>query len=125
MSHAIGQRLVTLYVVGRTTGRRYSVPVAYTRHEGVLLIGTSFRWGHNLATGQPVDIRLKGRRRYADVVALTTEPDVVDAYSVIVGHNRNFAKFNKIAFDPSGTPDPHDLHLAWASGARAFRLTPR
>jgi hypothetical protein len=38
--------------------------------------------------------------------------------------NHQFAKFNQICFDPAGTPNPDDLHAAWAGGARAFRLTP-
>ena len=63
LCRAVGGRLVTLYIVGRKSGRRYTVPVAYTRHDGTLLIGTPFGWGRNLRTGEPVDIRLKGRRR--------------------------------------------------------------
>jgi hypothetical protein len=39
--------------------------------------------------------------------------------------NRQFAGFNQIGFDSHGEPNPADLHLAWAGGARAFRLTPR
>ena len=62
VSRLAGSRLVTLYIVGRKTGRRYTVPVAYTRSEGDLLIGTPFGWGRNLRTGEPVEIRLKGRR---------------------------------------------------------------
>src|SRR5215469_364313 len=50
----VGGRLVTLYIVGRKSGRRYTFPVAYTRHEGILLIGTPFGWGRNLRTGAPV-----------------------------------------------------------------------
>src|SRR5690349_21648108 len=42
LSRAVGQRLVTVYVVGRTSGRHYAIPVAYTPHDGVLLIGTPF-----------------------------------------------------------------------------------
>jgi hypothetical protein len=120
-----GGRLVTLYVVGRTSGRHYAIPVAYTRSEGDLLIGTPFGWGRNLRTGEPVAIRLKGRRRLADVVVLTDEESVTDAYAVMCGDNHTFAKFNRIGLDPDGRPDPGDLHLAWESGARAFRLTPR
>ena len=119
----LGRRLVTVYVVGRKSGRRYAVPVAYTRHDGSLLIGTPFRWGRNLRTGEPVTIRFKGRRRPADVQVLIDEPEVVHAYAVMARDNHNFAKFNHIAFDPAGNPDPTDLHLAWAAGARAFRLT--
>ncbi len=125
ISRLVGSRLITVYVVGRKSGRRYPVPVAYTRHEGDLLVGTPFGWGRNLRTGEPVAIRLKGRRRLADVRVLTEEHDVVDAYAVMARDNHGFAKFNRIGFDPAGNPVPGDLHLAWAAGARAFRLTPR
>lgn len=120
-----GSRLISVYVVGRKSGRRYTVPVAYTRHDGGLLIGTPFAWGRNLRTGEPVDIRLTGRRQAADVLVLTDEADVVAMYSVIARDNHNFAAFNKIGFDPAGNPSRTDLHLAWAAGARAIRLTPR
>jgi deazaflavin-dependent oxidoreductase (nitroreductase family) len=125
VSQVVGSRLTTVYVVGRKSGRRYAVPVAYTRHEGDLLIGTPFGWGRNLRTGEAVEIRLKGRRRPADVLVLADEQDVVDAYAVMARDNHNFAKFNKIGFDPGGHPVAADLHLAWVAGARAFRLTPR
>jgi hypothetical protein len=49
---------------------------------------------------------------------------VVDAYAVMARDNHNFAKFNGIGFDSGGNPIGADLHLAWAAGARAFRLTP-
>lgn len=121
-----GRRLVTLYVVGRKSGRRYTVPVAYTRQDdAALLIGTPFGWGRNLRTGEPVELRLKGRRRVADVQAYADEPGVVAAYGTMARDNHAFAKFNRIGLDAAGNPDPEDLHLAWAAGARAFRLTPR
>ena len=120
-----GRRLVTLYIVGRKSGRHYTIPVAYTRSEGDLLIGTPFAWGRNLRTGEAVAIRLKGRRRLADVEVFTDERAVTDAYGVMCRDNRTFAKFNRVGFDAAGQPDRGDLHLAWATGARAFRLTPR
>jgi hypothetical protein len=125
VSRGIGNRLITVYLVGRVTGRRYSVPVAYTRHGGALLIGTPFTWGHNLRSGEPVDIRLKGTRRPADVEAFTEEADVVTYYAIMARDNHSFAGFNKIGFDGAGNPNAEDLHLAWAAGARAFRITPR
>jgi deazaflavin-dependent oxidoreductase (nitroreductase family) len=125
VSRLAGSRLVTVYAVGRKSGRCYAVPVAYTRHEGDLLIGTPFGWGRNLRPGEAMAIRLKGRRRLADVRVLAEEQDVVDAYAVMARGNRSFAKFNSIGFDSDGNPSPADLHLAWAAGARAFRLTPR
>jgi hypothetical protein len=125
VSQGIGSRLVTLYITGRKSGRHYVIPVAYTRQDRELLIGTPFAWGRNLRTGESVPIRLKGRRREADVTVLADEPEVTAAYAVMCRDNRNFASFNKIGFDGDGNPKPEDLHRAWTDGARAFRLTPR
>ncbi|MDT7574400.1 MAG: hypothetical protein QOH17_733 [Pseudonocardiales bacterium] len=125
VSRLAGARLITIYVVGRKTGRKFDVPVAYTRHDGQLLVGTSFAWARNLRTGEPVDIRLKGRRRPADVTVVTDEAGVVADYTVIARGNRQFAGFNHITLDPSGEPDPADVHRCWATGARTLRLRPR
>jgi hypothetical protein len=53
------------------------------------------------------------------------EAGVTEHYVIMARDNRNFAKFNKIGLDLAGNPNPADLRLAWAAGARAFRLTPR
>ena len=125
ISLGVGSRLVTLYIVGRKSGRRYTIPVAYTNDKSDLLIGTPFPWGRNLRTGEPLEIRLKGRRRQADVTVYQDEADVVSAYATMCRDNKAFANFNKVGFDASGNPNPEELHLVWMAGARAFRLTPR
>jgi deazaflavin-dependent oxidoreductase (nitroreductase family) len=125
LSQLVGARLVTLYIVGRKSGRKYTVPVAYTKDKGDLLIGTPFGWGRNLRTGEPVEIRLKGQLRQADVRVYKDEAEVVGLYAVMTKDNRNFAKFNQVSFDADDNPNADDLHKAWAGGARAFRLTPR
>jgi hypothetical protein len=125
LAPVVGGRLVTLYIAGRKSGRRYCVPVAYTAEGNDLLIGTSSGWGRNLRTGEPVAIRLKGKRRRADVQVSTTEPEVALAYAHMARVNPTFAKFSNIHVSEDGEPDRHDLHLAWAGGARAIRLTPR
>jgi hypothetical protein len=66
-----------------------------------------------------------GKRRPADVQVLTDEAGVVEHYAVMARDNHNFATLNKIGFDQAGNPSRADLHLAWAAGARVFRLTPR
>jgi len=123
LCRVIGNRLVTLYVVGRKSGRRYVLPVAYVRDGDDLLIGTPFAWVRNLRSGEPVAVRLKGKRRLADVRVYTDEPDVVARFGKMARENRQFASFNRIGFDEAGNPDPTDLHLAWAAGARAIELT--
>lgn len=121
----VGRRLVTVYVVGRKTGRRFAVPVAYTRQDGTLLVGTQFSWARNLRGGEPVDIRLLGKRISADVQVLTDETGVVEHLAKMARDNHQFAKFNQIGLDEHGEPRPHDLRLAWSAGARVLLLTPR
>ena len=120
-----GKRLITIYVVGRKSGRRYAVPVAYTRHDGGLLVGTQFGWARNLRTGEPVYIRLAGKRRSADVQIVTDQAAVVEHFGMMARDNHQFAKFNQIGLDSHGDPSPDDLHLAWAAGARGVVLTLR
>jgi hypothetical protein len=122
LCRSIGRRLITIYVVGRKTGKRYAVPTAYTRRGDTLLIGTPFRWVRNLRTGEPVTIRLQGKRRVADVTVIADQEGVIERYAVIAADNHQFAKFNKIEIDPAGQPNPADLHRAWAAGARVIEF---
>jgi deazaflavin-dependent oxidoreductase (nitroreductase family) len=125
ISSGIGKYLITLYVVGRKSGRHYTIPVAYTWHEGAILIGTPFGWGKNLRTGEPVDVRYKGKRHTADVEVVKDENGVVALYDVMCRDNHNFAKFNKVRLDKDGAPNVEDLRAAWQSGSRGFKLTLR
>ncbi|MFI5890134.1 nitroreductase/quinone reductase family protein [Actinoplanes sp. NPDC051513] len=125
IARGVGARLITLYVVGRKSGKRYTVPVAYTAHEGALLIGTPFAWARNLRTGDTVEVRHKGRRRQAGVEALTDEASVMWGYGVIARDNHSFAGFNNIALDAGGNPDEADLRRSWEVGGRVIRLTLR
>jgi hypothetical protein len=121
----VGKRLITVYPVGRKSGRRHAVPVAYTRRDGTLLVGTQFAWAGNPRPGEPVHIRLAGQRRPADVRVVADESGVVEHSALMARANHQFARFNKIGLDQRGDPRPGDLHLAWAAGARVALLTPR
>jgi deazaflavin-dependent oxidoreductase (nitroreductase family) len=125
LCNLVGKRLITVYVVGRKSGKHYAVPVAYTRRDATLLVGTQFRWIRNLRTGEPVDVRLAGKRRAAAVQVLTDEPGVVEYMALMARDNHQFAKFNQIGLDERGEPSPEDLRLAWAAGARVALLTPQ
>jgi deazaflavin-dependent oxidoreductase (nitroreductase family) len=121
----VGKRLITVYLVGRKSGRHYAIPVAYTRRNGTLLVGTQFGWARNLRTGEPVHIRLAGKRRSADVQVVADQAGVVEHLELMARDNHQFARFNKIGLDQRGDPSPDDLQLAWAAGARVALLTPR
>jgi hypothetical protein len=90
-----------------------------------LLVGTQFGWARNLRTGEPVHIRLGGKRRPADVRVVADETGVVEHFAMMARDNHAFARFNRIGFDQRGYPRPDDLHNAWAAGARVALLTPR
>ncbi|MBB2892678.1 nitroreductase/quinone reductase family protein [Flexivirga oryzae] len=124
LSRGPGRRLVLLEIVGRRSGKRLEIPVAYTRQGDDLLVGTPFAWGRNLRTGDVIDLVLLGKKQQADVTAFTDRDGVIDAYAVMCRDNRAFANFNKVRVT-GGEPDAADLEAAWKSGARAFRLTPR
>jgi deazaflavin-dependent oxidoreductase (nitroreductase family) len=121
----IGSRLITIHVVGRKSGVRYAVPVAYSRDGDRLVVGTPFGWGRNLRTGQPVSVRYRGKLRLADVEVVSDEPGVVEDYARMARDNHQFARFNVIELDDSGNPSTADLHAAWAHGARVYRFTLR
>nr|WP_296074767.1 hypothetical protein [uncultured Actinoplanes sp.] len=125
ISRGIGRYLITLHVVGRKSGRRYDVPVAYVPYEGDLLVGTPFAWARNLRTGDTVPVDYRGRRTTAAVRVHTAEAEVVSLYEVIARANRNFANFNKISFDAAGNPSEQDLRRCYRTGARVIRLTVR
>jgi deazaflavin-dependent oxidoreductase (nitroreductase family) len=125
LGRVVGKRLVTLYVVGRKSGREYAIPVAYARHNATLIVGTPFSWARNLRSGQTIQIRLLGKKRPANVQVLTDEPGVVEHFASMARDNHQFAKFNRIGLDQHGEPNPNDIHLAWAAGAQVLLLTPR
>jgi hypothetical protein len=89
-------------LAGRKSGRHYAFPVDFTRHDGVLLVGTPFGWGRNPRTGGAVDLRLNGTRRRISVAVVTDEDGVVENYAVMARDNPQFAKFNKISVDQAG-----------------------
>jgi hypothetical protein len=125
IANGIGKRLITLHVVGRKSGKHMDLPVAYTNHEGLILVGTPFAWGKNLRTGEPLNVTYKGKLRTADVEVAKDETDVVALLDVMCRDNRQFAKFNKIGIDAAGNPVTDDLRRAWEHGARVFKLTIR
>lgn len=125
VSRLASRKFVTLYVVGRKSGTTYEIPVAYTPHQGKLLVATPFAWGKNLRTGEPIELQFQGRRRNADVEVIADHPGVAQMYGVIAKGNKQFADFNGIGYLPDGEPDPRDLNRIAAEGARAFLFAPK
>jgi deazaflavin-dependent oxidoreductase (nitroreductase family) len=58
----LSSRLMLVTHVGRRTGRTYVQPVSYVRDGDTLLTPGGGRWTRNLHDGEPVELRLEGRR---------------------------------------------------------------
>jgi deazaflavin-dependent oxidoreductase (nitroreductase family) len=125
VAKGIGRRLILLYVFGRKSGKRYAIPIAYMEYGGKLLIGTQFGWSRNLRTGDPIQVRYKGRLRSVDVEVVQDEDRVAELYTLMCRDNHAFAKFHNIGFDAEGEPDPAAVRAAVRLGARAILLAPQ
>ncbi|MEV0246759.1 nitroreductase/quinone reductase family protein [Nocardia sp. NPDC050712] len=126
LSGVIGKRLLVLHVVGRKSGKTFDVPVAYTRHDGAILIGTALRpWVKNLIAGTPVSASLGGRPREFAPRVHTGELDVMRLYEIIARDNPTNAKFNGIGFAADGAPEKADIYQTWKLGGVVIELTPR
>jgi len=58
----LSRRLMVVTHVGRRSGRTYRQPVSYVRNGETLLTPGGGRWTRNLHDGEPVQLRLAGRR---------------------------------------------------------------
>ncbi|MEZ0108447.1 deazaflavin-dependent oxidoreductase (nitroreductase family) [Catenulispora sp. EB89] len=125
VAKGIGRRLILLYVFGRRSGKRYAIPIAYMEHDGKVLIGTQFGWSRNLRTGDPIQVRYKGKLRSADIEVVEDPDRVAELYTLMCRDNHAFAKFHNIGFDSAGTPDAAAVREAVRLGARAILLTPQ
>jgi hypothetical protein len=57
----MSRRYLVLTFLGRTSGRTFTLPVAYLEDGGRLLISTDSQWRHNVSHGERVSVRLRGR----------------------------------------------------------------
>ncbi|MEV6772150.1 nitroreductase/quinone reductase family protein [Nocardia sp. NPDC051030] len=122
----VGKRLLVISVTGRKSGKVYDVPVAYTRHDGELLIGTSLRpWVKNIRKDVPVQVSLGGPKRTADGEVFTDSESVMRLFEIVARDNHANAKFNGIGFDAAGNPNKADIYQTWQQGGVVIRLTLR
>jgi hypothetical protein len=120
----LSKQLLVLTVVGRSTGRRYRIPVAYLETDGVLLIGAGVGvWSRNLSDGAVIGLRHRGRERTASVRVLRTEDELAQRYPPLLVANRVHAKFVGIRVEPDGSANRDDLRRAIARGTVLLCLT--
>jgi F420H(2)-dependent quinone reductase len=108
--HRMLSRCVLLImVVGRRTGRRYTMPVGYVRQDGTLDVLVANRdkkaWWRNLETPAPVELVLDGQVIRGRAEALTFAKDPRS----FMGALRNYAARNRRGARAVGIRDVEDL----------------
>jgi hypothetical protein len=101
--------LMLLTVVGRRTGRRYTMPVGYVSRDGALDVLVANRqlklWWRNLEGGAPVALVLRGRFAWGRAEALTVERNA-RAFMFAL---RNYVAGNPAGARAVGIRDVEDL----------------
>jgi deazaflavin-dependent oxidoreductase (nitroreductase family) len=108
----LGRSLMLLHYTGRKTGKAYRQPLSYVRNGDVLLTPGGGRWTLNLAAGEPVRLRIRGR----DVTArpeLVTDPDEIQRLiREIEAGNPRAGGFIPIPRQGDGSLEPTSLQAA-------------
>lgn len=116
----LSRRLMLVTHVGRRTGRIYHQPVSYVRDGDTLLTPGGGRWTRNLREGEPVELRIAGRRRGGRPEFVADSVEVEQLLSKMLAANPRLANF--IPFiGRDGTIDPAALANALGHGFRIVR----
>jgi F420H(2)-dependent quinone reductase len=112
----LNANLMLIFYTGRKSGKAYRQPVSYVRDGDVLLTPGGGRWTLNLAGGQPIRIRLRGRAETARPELVTDPAEVERLLGVITEKNPRAAGFIPIPRGPGGRLDPGVLDAALRHG---------
>jgi hypothetical protein len=105
---------------GRLSGKRYSVPVNYTR-DGDVITFFSHRtriWWRNLRRGAPVILRVRGRDLPGISDVVTDTERVTAGLEVHLTRIPGDARYYQVRLDDDHRPDPQDV--ARAAGTRVL-----
>jgi hypothetical protein len=110
---------------GRKSGRGYTTPVSYVREERTVWITTGDRWWHNLSGGAPVRIRIGGRWRDGQGVAVSDRLESHAEHSRLFSEHAWFRWLSGIPGARGGGPDPAALDQALAAGRVLVQISLR
>lgn len=105
--HAVlSDTLLLLTYTGRTSGRRYTIPMAYSRVGDVVTVFTLHGWWKNLRGGAPAVVEIK-RRRFdgqAEVIS-DDQPVIAEALRAHLREHPSMARIYHVSLDANGQPD--------------------
>lgn len=121
----VGGDMLLLSYTGRTSGRRYQVPLTAVR-DGADLLVVSYRrrtWWRNLRGGAAVRLRLRGQDHAATGAVFEDAADVAALLAVYLQRRPGYARHFGVRLDAQG--QPADAAVVEAARARVMvRLTP-
>ena len=107
---------------GRKSGRRYTTPVSYVREGSTVWITTGDKWWHNLTDSAPVGMRLAGRWRDGEGIAVTGHAESLATHQRLFREHAWFRWLSGIPGHRSGGADPDALDRALRSGRVLVRV---
>jgi hypothetical protein len=107
----ISGTVMLLRYKGHRSGKTYTVPVSYSRHNGDLLVITQKRrkWWRSLVDGVPVEVRLAGSWFDAEAEAFTDPERTAGEMALYLERYKYLAKHMDIRLDDDGIPEREDL----------------
>jgi F420H(2)-dependent quinone reductase len=108
MSH----KTMLLMFSGRTSGRRYTIPVRYIREEQTVFTVTSRPWWRNLRGGVPVDVFVAGQNRQGHAEVKTDAEDVERGMRALLHLVPADAPFYQVRLDRHKQPEITSLKHA-------------
>jgi hypothetical protein len=117
--HTLLSRSVLLVTyAGRTSGRRYTIPVTYVREGDAVLVLTQHNWWKNVRGGAQVSVEIARRRYGAHAEAICEAQPVLAALLAHLRAHPSMARVYHIPRDAAGQYD----QAALAEAARFLVL---
>jgi deazaflavin-dependent oxidoreductase (nitroreductase family) len=107
--------VLLLTYTGRRSGRRYTIPVQYARHDGRVVIWPAQpdrkRWWRNLRQPTPVELRIAGQQFQGTAQAITNDPAEIAADLGV--YLQRFPRASSgLGLETSALPTPASLRSA-------------
>jgi len=111
----VSKNLMLISVVGRKSGKTYSIPVRYIRHRDTIrfFTGATNKWWRNMRDGADVTLLVEGKNDGYHAVAVESPPDRIrEALVLLFKEFPQDAPYYEVRIDKSGHPLPQDLDRA-------------
>jgi deazaflavin-dependent oxidoreductase (nitroreductase family) len=104
----VSKSVVLLTIVGKTSGKVFTIPVNYVQNDNELLLISlrSRKWWRNLRAGCPVTIHLRGTVIQGQATVLEKQIDVVNGLKVLLAESPMYARYLHVTAGAHGEWDP-------------------